>query len=331
MNIRTNKKGASRVTSDMLMNVGQYLLPILAFLVVLYIVVSVGSARTSQTYYQTVEFTNIISALATFNGQAFIRYVPIMDDFTFEIKDSVIYVNTKDNDAPNQRILRVPAKLPFTFLATSPGANERLGQVRFVRTYDGLRVDKFNSPNIDIYLETKYKPEMYVCGDKLQLVKQPIFVSIDKTLVEQDILKGSTVTDLKNRIQNEKIVLTYDTKESGLLINFTARKSTFNSVVIFSDGSPKATAFVCAFANFLTSLDSAQLKTNTDTQRIESIVVVPQDYVPLGADDWGESQDLSKLFIEYSYDARATVQSPDAQFNIALAKAIAAGYGQVYS
>ncbi len=346
------KKGASRVTSEMMMKIGgEIVLPVLAFLVVLYIVISVGASRGSQTYFQSVDYANIIDSLVSFNGLASLRYVPIMNDFTMQIQNSVLSMNTQDGKAPNQRIIHIPQSLVFTskYIATGPnqkaGFTNQLGQVRFTRTQNGLQVDSFQANEIGISLGTPNRPKVYDCGAPLKLAKQPLYVGVANNIDDPGTISQSdssaNIFDLQNQVVKKNIATTTTQASAGLMVGLITRQGTVNSLVIFSDGSTSADAFACALANSLTTIDSTGTKSSatnangqSSNQNIDSVVLVPSQNSPFTATQWGDPASTPKVLLELSYQQTSQnsgAQNAGAQYNPILAKAISDAYAQVYS
>ena len=319
MNLHRNKRGSSYVTNEMWMKVGEIIIPILAFLTVFYIVQHVGSSRGPQTYYQTVEYSNIIDSLSTFTGIASLRYVPIMPDFKMNISNSQLAINTLDDSAPSSRFIHVPTSLVFANNLNTVIANptQKIGQVRFTKTNTNLTLDTFETSNIQIPLGPLSRPKIYNCGPTLNLAKKPMYLD--------------TNTDLANHVTQKNIATTTTKTSAGLIFSISAKESSFNSIVIFSDGSSTSNTFACAFANSLKTVDPTETQSSASSSNIDSVILVPQENVPFTQAQWGEPKDIPKIFIELSYKADILTQNADALHNPILAKAIADAYAQVYS
>lgn len=320
-----NKRGSSRISSEVITKVGEFVVPILGFLVVFAIVISAGSSRGPQTYFLSHEYANVAEAMSVFDGRAMLKYVATQRDFVVNLtSNNLLTVNTLDGKAPNARSVLLPDYLELKNQMSNTGTSKFFGQARFFKNDKFIAIQGVGSDNIDFSTvngKVYEQFDVYTCADVSGLERKPIYLERDDS---------PALADLISKIKDKGVEFTTFHEDAGIALGISYIPSTFSSVLITSDDTQLAKSFACNLANELKNFETIQFRLPSEQV---SVVLVPSKFQTASSSDIKVKNKLSYVSLEVTF-VSGSQDSADltvaATHNNLLTKGIVGAYDEVY-
>jgi len=345
----------------------EFILPFLAFLTILYIVWSVGSSRGAQTYFQTVEFANIIDAANSFHGQFRLKYIPIEPDFSFIVsrdKISTLILDAKavsvkpihlTQDIFLDNRINVSGSSAASVASSASGiANSviNIGQIQFLKTNNGIGIGGLKT---NLFTSFVYKRDQQLCPTTAQ--KSAGFVEYTANSLPVDISqKNIAITgtkkiyvdmqrlelidsgisqDILSKLSSGGLPLADSQASADVIISIAAEASTSNSgsdatVLVFPDNNPQIQQLACVITTQFSAGDTAQSQFSVRPSLISSDF---NPYTGSSIDSASSAQATTPtMHLDLTYVIRSAGDvHPLSIYSTLISNAIKNAYAQVYN